>query len=174
MANYTSINISYNGTSSFVPSSPSQRQFMLDNTNPQYLRYCTLTQDCIRAVVYTSSVVIPLTQLYAVCAAANPVITWAPLIVTQPTSSHQHTPSGSSFFVSESAETTINYQWYSKVIPQSSVFYPLTGSVMYNGISSSTLNHISSSYVDNSSSFFCFVSNTSGQISSSIANFYVL
>ena len=168
----TSINISYNGTSSFVPQAPNQRQYALDRTNPKYLRHATLTQDCITLQVYTSSVIIPLTQLYSVAINAQPALSWPPVIISTSGSSVTTHPSSSTFMISASSETNISYRWLSSSYSQSlsgSGFFPLTSSVhQYLNPTSSTLTLATSSLSDSGSLYYCSATNASGTTKSSI------
>jgi hypothetical protein len=175
MATSTSINITYNGTSSFVKSAPIQQQFQLDTTNVNYLRYSTLTQDSVTLTVYTSSVVIPLTQLYAAAANTLAQISWPPVILGQPISASITHPASASFYVSASAELPITYNWYSQSYSQSlsSSFSKLTASVNYSGTNTPTLIYNNSAVLDSSSSFFCVLSNASGNTTSSYAQVFV-
>ena len=176
MATSTSINISFNGTSSFIKSAPIQQQFQLDTTNIQYLRYSALTQDSLTLTIFTSSVVIPLTQLYSAAVNVLPQITWPPVILGQPNSASVTNPASASFTVSASAETAITYNWYSQSYSQSlsSSFSKITASTtQFSGGTTATLLYKTSSVLDSSSSFFCVLNNASGNTTSSFAQVFV-
>jgi hypothetical protein len=166
------ISVSYVNTSSFVPSTPVQRQAFLDKTNPQYTRNATLTQDSIYLRYYTSSVVIPLQSLYVVAANALAPLTWPPIILTQPTNSIVTHPTASYFSVSASAEVAISYQWYSSSLSQSisGTYSKLSDSAHgYTGSSSPLLTYLTSSVTASNSQFFVVCSDVSGQTTSSVA-----
>ena len=176
----TSINIAFTTTNSFVPAAPAQKIYSLYGANQAYLRYMYLSQDCLTLVFNSSSVVIPQTQLWLAAASALPVLTYPPVIGTQPTSSITVThPTSASFVVSASAETAITYQWYytSASIGPIVLSGANTGSIYgsYTGSQSPALTCSNTSVsVNKSASYLCVVSNTSGATSSSVGNLYVL
>ena len=178
MANPISINISFTNTSSFVAAPAATIRTTQYNNNPQYLRYSQLTQDSLIMVYNGYSVLIPQSQLWAAAAAALPIMTYPPIINTQPTNTTVTHPASAFFNVSASAETSINYQWYYSSGSNLNVI--LTGSntgSVYGIYTGSTTPYLTCSNttvnVNNSASYYCAVSNTSGITTSSIAKLYV-
>jgi hypothetical protein len=180
MSNINTISVTYSGTSSFVPSAPSQRQFALDTTNNQYIRNATLTQDALTLNYYTSSVIISLQNLYQIAVGVNSNLGWPPVIITQPTSSTVTHPTSSIFLASASAanNSNVNYQWFSSSYSQSLVgsgSFPLTSSnYSYSGTSGSLLTLLTSSLSDNASTYYCLINCISGNTTSNIATLTVL
>lgn len=179
MATPTAINVTSAGAVNFTASAPIQRTFTINASNPAYLRNSVLSQDCITFTYYTSSVVIPLTNLYGVVAGVVPQLTYAPIILTQPTGSQTVVhPTSSFFFISASAETSITYQWFSQSFSQSLVsttnYYTLSNGGPYTGSTTAALTHSFTSTTDSSSSYLCVASNIRGSTTSSISTLYVL
>jgi|HubBroStandDraft_5_1064220.scaffolds.fasta_scaffold31126_2 hypothetical protein len=171
------INVGFTTTSSFVPNPQQARLNFLDKTNPLYVRNSTLTNDALYLQVYTASVAIPMSVLYSVATTVLPALTWPPILITNPTNSVVTHPQSASFSISASAETPINYQWYSQSFAQaltSSTYYPLTNSAgKITGATSNLLTFITSSVGISTSSFLCVASNVSGQATSSYAYLFV-
>jgi hypothetical protein len=174
MSNFNSINVSYNGMVNFTSSSPQQQQFMLDTTNVKYLRYATLTQDSLTLTVYTSSAVIPLSQLYAAAVNVIPQITWPPIIISQPTSSAVTHSNAVYFVVNASAELPITYSWYYQS-GSNFTWFPIVSTGSYTGSLTAALT-CSSPQIPfaNTASYRCVLSDVSGFTSSSIATLYTL
>ena len=171
-----SIAVSYSGTSSFSPAyQPAQKQFVLDKTNSSYVRNATLTSDSLYLQYFTSSVVISLANLYAVAASANPALSWAPVVVINPTASTVTHPTAAYFSVSASQApnsfTTMSYQWFSSSYSQSlsGSFSPLTSSTNYYNVTTTNLTVATTSVAMNQSQYFCNVSNISGVTTSTAA-----
>ena len=180
MATITSINISYSSTGSFVPITlPAQRTSVIDTTNRAYPRYATLASDSVRLVYYTASVVIPLSQLFSVAATALPTMTWAPIIVTQPTASVAVThPASASFFVSASSEIPMTYVWYytSASIGPIALSGSNSGSIYgsYTGSLTSALTCSTTSITtQKTASYYCIVSNAAGSTPTNTVYLYV-
>ena len=175
-ATKVAINVVYNGALNFTASAPIQRQYALDSTNRTKLRYANLTQDALTLTIFTSSVVIPLNQLYVAAISALPYMSWPPVILAQPTASTYLThPTGSSWTVSASAETPITYAWVSQSYSQSlntSWSYLTASTAIWKGGTTSTLTYTTSSVIDNSSSLWCVCTSAAGVTTSSIAKFY--
>lgn len=168
----TSINIQYNGTSSFIPAAPIQKTFIQDTTNPQFPRYAYLTQDSITVAFSTASVVIPMSQIYQAAVTASPSLTWPPIIITQPNPSQFVTHPTSVFFgVSASAELPISYQWYYQ--SGSGNFTTIASSVSSSNYAGATTNALTCSTTNanyqNTASYVCVLSDAAGQTTSSIA-----
>ena len=174
MSTPITFNTAYIATNSFTPSAPIQRQFTLNNTNPQYIRYTTMTQDALYFNVNgVGQVIIPLIgtgSLWAAASTANPSMTWPPVILTQPTSSTVAHPTNAYFVVCASAETNISYHWASSsnsgvnwtILPSGGSGNLFTGSLTNQLTHSLTTQNDSGSYV-------CYCTNTSGNVTSSIA-----
>lgn len=172
----TSINIAFNGTNSFIPTSPITKCISQDQTNPQFLRYYYSTQDCLTMVYYTSSVVIPNSQLYAAGVAINPALTWPPIILGNPTSSIVTHPAAAFFAISASAELPISYSWFSQSFSQSfsGSWSQLVDGAVYTGSSTPALTHSRTVVGDSGSGYVCVATNTVGTTSSSIATLFVI
>lgn len=173
--NNTSINIGFTTTSSFVPNAiPSQKITILDTTNTSYLRYSYLTNDSLIMVVYTSSVTIPLSQLYQAATSASPVISWPPIILTQPAPLQTVThPSPVFFTISASAQTGISYQWQYQ--SGSTIWSNVTSTGQYTGSATPALTSSTTNVaLQGTSSYRCLCSCVSGVTTSSISNLFVL
>ena len=165
------INVSYASAAPFTASALQQRMFFTDKTNPAYLRQATMTQDGVYLQVGTASVVIPFANLYAVASYALPQLNWPPVITAQPTSSAVVHPAAVYFVVAANVPTgtSANYQWYSASFAALTVFKALSNIGTYNGTATPALTHSSTIVADSGSGYFCYVSNGSGAVSSSIA-----
>jgi len=109
-----------------------------------------------------------MTSLYAAASAVTSVLTWAPYIVTQPTSSTVNHPTSSYYTVVASSELPMTYSWWSSSMG-TGPFLQLTNSLAsYMGTNTSTLTDTTSSVSDNGSQYYCFINNTKGGITSSI------
>ena len=173
----TPFSIAFTATNSFVPSAPTQRQYILNNTNPNYLRYTYMTQDSLYFNVNgIGQAVIPLNGsggLWASAITALPALTWPPVIATQPVNTTVTHPSSSNFFISASSETgVITYSWYSQSFG-SSTWSQLSNTALYSGSTSPALTHSLTNTGDSGSAYFCTATNGSGQTSSSVAYLYV-
>lgn len=81
----TSCNVSFAGFTNFTASfPPAQRIIVGNSSNPLYLRYALMTQDSVQLVYYSASVTIPMDALYQVAFAAQPALTFPPVINVQP------------------------------------------------------------------------------------------
>lgn len=170
-------NVSFSGLTNFTSSTPSQRVFILNSNLPSFLRIWSLSQDCISFTNNNNGITtqIPLTNLIAAAAAASPLITIAPVITTQPTSSTVTHTSSSYFVVNATSETPTTAQWYSASALLPNVFNPLPSpNVIFTGSLTYALTHSGTVVADASSSYLCVVSNTSGNSTSSIATLYVI
>jgi hypothetical protein len=167
--------VAFTATQSYsLTTLPSKRQYVLDNSNPQYVRNSILTNDGLYLQYYTGSVCIPLSNLYQQASYALGSITAPPTIITQPTSSTVTHPATAYFVVSASVEAntpTASYQWYSSSVV--SVFLPLTSSGQFTGSTGSALTCSNTSVSMSNSQYICVVSNLSGMVSSSIATLTV-
>jgi len=170
------IQISYAGTSSLTPSAPQQRQFFADTSYAGYTRrFVTATQDGIYCQIYTASVWIPYSSIYAAAVNALPQLTYPPQIGVQPTSSTVTHPSASYFVVSASAETVIQYQWYVSN-PNTSSYYALPTTASYSGSKFSgslTPNLTCSVSQTGSYQLYCSCANPSGTTTSSVITFQI-
>lgn len=172
MSQQTSVNIAFTSTGSFVPGAVQRKMTMIDNTNRNFPRYAYMTQDTFGLVFATSSVVIPLSQIYAAAVSGSPFLSWPPVILTQPTSSTVTHPTASYFVVSASAELPISYAWF---YSSGSVSWtPVSGSnytgSLTNALTSSTTNVAT----QNTASYMCVLTNAAGTTSSSVAILNVL
>jgi len=174
------INITYTSPSSFSQSlTPSQRMSVLNSANTSYYRIATVQQDCIILSYYTASVVIPWQgtgSLWAAGYTANPALTYAPVIIQQPSSSQTVThPTAVYFSISASAETAISYQWYYNSASNATSWYPIVSTGSYTGSQTPALTSSTTNVsFQNTSSYLCVASNTTGNTSSSIASLFVL
>lgn len=172
--NSTSINVNFVGTSSFTPAAPSQRTYIINNNLYGYNRYAYLSQDSLTMVYYTSSVVIPFTQLFQAAASASSAITWPPVMVTQPTSSLTVThPAPFYLSISASSEVPATYQWQW----QSSSLSGYTNATASQFTGSTTPNltcSVTAVGLENSASFYCIVQNSAGNVTSSTSTTYIL
>lgn len=171
-----SISVAYITSSNFIPTIlPSQRFNVLDTTNPKYLRYFSLQNDSIILSVYTASIAVPLYgtgSLASAIVAFNPIFTWPPLIITQPTSSTVTHPAPVYFSVSASAELPVTYQWYYQ--SGSATWYSIVSTGSYTGSQTPALtSSVTSLAVQNTSSYVCVMTDASGQTTSSIVNLFV-
>ena len=177
MSTQASINVSFNGTSSFSPGYIGQQTTILDSTNPAYLRQVNLRQNCV--VISKNSVgiqvFIPLTQLFAAAGAAVPGITWPPVINQQPTSSTITHPAPLYFYVSASDEinTDLKYQWYWES-SSLSTFVPCPTTYFAGTASAALTCSVTSVNIENSASYYCIVFNPTGGTTSSLVNSYIL
>jgi len=123
-------------------------------------------------VYYTSSVTIPLTSIYQAVFSGSPILTYPPVIQSQPTSSTVTHPASAYFVVSASAEIPIQYQWYWQSSSLSSyVPCPVT---YFSGTASAALTCSSTAIaIENSSSYYCSCSNSSGFTVTNFVNLYV-
>jgi hypothetical protein len=174
-----SANILANGTSSFVPSAPSQRTYILNTTNNNYIRNAILTQDSLTLTYVTTSVVFPLNTvggLYQVASTLVSALSYPPIIYSQPTSSTVVHANPVSFAVSASAEfNSATFQWASASATAllTNTFTPLTNSAIYTGVTSSFLTNTNTVIADSGSAYKCIVSGIGGTVSSSYASLYV-
>jgi len=171
------ISVNYSGNLNFTASAASQRSFILNSNLPSFLRIWSLTQDNLSFTNNQNGITIqfPLTNLISAAAAASGLITIAPQIVTQPTSSTVTHTSSSYFTVGATSESTITYQWYSSSFLTSSVFNPLPSpNSVFTGSLTAALTHSNTVIGDSGSNYLCVVSNSSGATTSSAAILYVL
>ena len=171
------IAIQFVQTTSYVPSQTLTRnQFMLDTTNPYYVRNAVLTPNELYVQYYTASGVIPLSQIYQAFISVLPSITWAPIITQQPTNSMVTHPTATYFSVVASAESALSYQWYSSSYSQSLVgsSSKLTNTGVFTGSTSASLTMSATNVSMNNSQFYTIVSNSSGGTTSSVALLNVL
>jgi len=169
------ISFSFAGSSSLDFTRPVQQITILDYTNPQFLRQVFLSQDGLQIVRGKSVSAFPMSNFFAVAAAADPSLSWPPKFITNLTRSvilnPGSTPNTASLFVSASSEfTNITYQWY--IQPSGGLFSPTTnsGDWHFQGTSSAALT--ASCFIGAANhpywNFECVATNQSGQTTSSV------
>ena len=174
----TSCNVSFAGFTNFTASfPPAQRIIVGNSSNPLYLRYALMTQDSVQLVYYSASVTIPMDALYQVAFAAQPALTFPPVINVQPSASFQiiTAPASASFYLSASSEIPVNYQWWVQPSGSSSWFLP-TASIGHYSFQGTSSNAFTASFPVNtlpSWSFECVITSSAGNTTSSVAILYV-
>jgi hypothetical protein len=170
----TQVTASLAGTGPGNFTAPVNQTTFLNTSNRNYLRQAFLSQNGLSLVKSSSVVEIPMSELFKLAYAADPVLTYAPIIGTQPvaTMSVVHPVATGSFFISASAETAISYQWL-VATSGSNTFNNLTASAFFTGSTTSKLTISASTTAFNGYQFEAVAYNTSGQTTSSAGLFLV-
>jgi len=143
------------------------RTSILDSTNPQFLRSIRLDGTALVLSINNAAVqpvILPISEFLAACAAANPALSWPPLVVSQPANLTVATPSGTTFHFGVTSETAITYQWQVSLNAGFS-WTNVVNNATYSGATSSTLS-ISNSTGFNGNHYQCIATNASGSTTS--------